>query len=233
VIPLELTKLKKVASVSLFTLVAMTSKCRTVYQKLIDRDPCTVDECVPENTTCVITGCVNTPIDCSDEVLCTVDSCCDGVCKHEANDTVCDDGVPCTVDYCSIELGRCVNLPDDSLCTDDNQCLILSCNPGLAANLSIASGCVSEEVNCDDDMDCTEDWCDPSCGFCQYTANNTLCDDELECTVDTCDVEVGRCVNLPDNSLCNDTNACTTDACDSTGTCVFTEVDCKYIKSSS
>jgi cysteine-rich repeat protein len=67
------------------------------------------------------------PLDCSDGIGCTVDSCDDAAdqCVHAPNDAVCDDGLFCTgVETCSVtsdcQAGTPVDCDDADICTDDD-----------------------------------------------------------------------------------------------------------------
>ncbi len=102
----------------------------------------------------------------------------------------------------------------------------------------------TENADCDDGNDCTDDVCTDS--VCESTDNTADCDDgdactdgdvcaggecagtavdcndKDECTDDAC--VAGICVNLPAD--CDDGNACTEDSCDPASGCVHDDVDC-------
>jgi hypothetical protein len=74
------------------------------------------------------------------------------------------------------------------------------CNNKCVSNVFYADGqcqgdctCSYSQQNCDDQIACTIDSCDPVTG-CSHTPDNSLCDDKDSCTIDTCDVNKG-CVN--------------------------------------
>ncbi|MGB0716276.1 MAG: hypothetical protein ACPGXK_10380 [Phycisphaerae bacterium] len=183
-----------------------------------------------------------TPVDCNDDVSCTVDACdeMNDTCTNSPNDRLCsddngcngievcdpvndcqpgtppncDDGVACTIDNCDPDSGTCDNVPDDSLCDDGNSCNGAEfCDPLNGCQPGLA-------VNCDDGVGCTVDSCDENTGACINTPDDSLCNNGDFCDgVETCD-PVNDCVanNVPD---CNDGNDCTVDVCDEvTDSCV-------------
>ena len=79
-------------------------------------DPLGCDE---ENDQC--TGCVD-DADCDDDLFCNgEETCVDNVC--EAGTPVdCDDEVDCTVDSCDEDTDACDNTPDDAECDDGLFC---------------------------------------------------------------------------------------------------------------
>lgn len=83
-------------------------------------------------------------------------------------------------------------------CDDNNACTVDSCS---------ASACVNEAVSVDDQIDCTDDACDPTNGNISHTPNNALCNDSVGCTNDICQAATG-CQNTPDNNLCNQDQTC-------------------------
>ena len=89
-------------------------------------------------------------------------------------------------------------------------------------------GTDTSAVDCNDNLACTTDTCDPTTG-CANTAMNALCDDANVCTVDTCDTLLG-CLNdgMGVIQTCDDDDACTAeDVCqgDDAGTCIGTFAD--------
>ena len=187
-----------------------------------DNNPCTVDSCDP-NTGCVFIdvssgtacddgnacttvdvcnngSCIGTPIACSDNNPCTVDSCDpDTGCVFidVSSGTACDDGNACTTgDVCNN--GSCV-AGSPIVCSDNNPCTTDSCDPN--------TGCVfiyvSSGTACDDGNACTtDDVCNN--GSCSGTAIN--CNDGDPCTLDSCD-----------GSGCKNTPQSGTDYCDDDG----------------
>jgi len=68
---------------------------------------------------------------------------------------------------------------------------------------------------CDDENECTVDFCEPETGECHYEAID--CNDDDLCTLDWCEPESG-CVHFGKD--CDDGNADTEDVCVD-GACVF------------
>jgi hypothetical protein len=152
---------------------------------------CTVDICDP------VTGCSNAPDDslCDDGNPCTINTC-DPLGGCQTTPVVCDDGIACTTDTCDPQTGLCVYTPDDSLCDDGQFCNgNETCDPNL--------GCMAgAPIDCDDGVDCTDDFCDEVNDTCVHTPLDAACDDGVACTVDSCD-PVNGCVHTPDDSLCS------------------------------
>jgi hypothetical protein len=143
---------------------------------------------------------VGTPIACSDNNPCTVDSCDpDTGCVFidVSSGTTCDDGNACTTgDNCNN--GSCVGTP--IACSDNNPCTVDSCDPDTGCVFIVASS----GTPCDDLNACTtDDVCNN--GSCSGTVIN--CDDGDPCTLDSCDGSSG-CKNTPQSG---------TDDCDDDG----------------
>jgi len=186
-----------------------------------DANPCTNDFCDPHNyqASDLESGCVFLEKDCSDQISCTIDACnvTTGECEHYALE--CNDEVDCTRDLCDLELGECTNTPADDYCLPQQTdlCHNYYCDKHI--------GCFTEDIICDDDIQCTVDTCNPAVG-CIHTPVSFLCDDNITCTDDVCDADIGKCVNIPNNARCDDYDGCTTDLCDINMDCVFVPVDC-------
>ena len=158
---------------------------------------------------------------CSDNSLCTVDTCTNGTCSH-ASDS-CDDGNPCTTDSCGLVTG-CANVAvtDGTTCSDGNLCTIAdSCKSGT---------CTAGPPNaCADGIACTNDYCNSGDGSCGHAPVNSNCQDGNSCTANVCNADSG-CQFPAITGSCNDGNDCTTgDVCDK-GACVggAKEVDGLY-----
>lgn len=174
----------------------------------------------------IVLGCVpGTAPDCNDGIDCTHDRCDEdiGACVYEPDDSLCDDGVfcngaefcdpesgcrpgdppdcndniDCTHDRCDEELDSCVNEPDDTLCADDLFCTTNErCDPTLG-------GCVVDEVDCNDSIECTDDFCDEENDVCVNDPDDSLCDDGNECTQNICNPEYGcEFPPVPDGTPC-------------------------------
>jgi len=117
----------------------------------------------------------------------------------------CDDSIDCTVDSCLPMLG-CSHTPDDGKCDDEDVCT------GLEICV-LEAGCVpGEPLNCNDDLACTQDNCDPAEG-CIHVPQDELCNDGLFCDgTESCDPVQG-CTNGPVPSVA-DAFDCTLDTCD-------------------
>lgn len=187
-----------------------------------DNDPCTIDTCEPSLN--MTNSCVNTNVTCDDCLQCTFDYCVDGACEHEPIHDMCDDHFDCTVDVCDESLGKCTNNPNDTYCEYfGDLCSHHYCRPWASTD---GSGCVAVAKVCDDEIACSEDYCNPLTGNCFFEPNNTKCEDTAECTNDECSLELGKCVNKPDSLNCNDGDSCTVDYCSMSGMCEAYTIDC-------
>ena len=123
---------------------------------------------------------------CDDGNDCTTgDVCNQGACVG-GTAISCDDGNPCTMDSCSPS-GGCIFTPfNNTACDDGNACTVGDvCNQGV---------CVGSVINCDDGIQCTDDYCTPD-GGCQNIPNDASCDDgDASNGQEYCDPEVG-CVS--------------------------------------
>lgn len=131
-----------------------------------DFNVCTVgDRCI--GGTCV----AGVPLNCSDNNVCTTDTC-DPVtgCQHTNNSNLCAPAqcmgnllLPAA--YCMN--GTCpkqvaVPCSDNNACTTDDYCLDGVCRPGTGF------------LDCNDYNVCTDDWCSPAAG-CVNTPNTSMC----------------------------------------------------------
>jgi hypothetical protein len=169
-----------------------------------DGNPCTIDQCDPES------GCSyeNAVAECDDGNECTtVDQCIAGICSG-AGQMACDDNNPCTADTCDKTLG-CVSIPKEGSCTDGNVC--------TPTDTCVNGDCVgSGALACNDNSDCTIDFCNPVTG-CDFQEANLPCDDGNQCTpIDLC--SGGMCVGTGEIN-CDDGNPCTADACNAQQGC--------------
>ena len=177
-----------------------------------DSDPCT------ENDTCSEGTCAGTETNCGDGNPCTDDSCTDGVCANPNNTANCDDGNPCTEgDTCSE--GECAG---DFLPIEDLMELNCTCLED-AGCLAVEDGDI-----CNGTLHCIEKDIDGEMKLVCSVAPATIpdCDDQIDCSVDECDPIEG-CQSNPDHSVCDDSNICTDDVCLTEGTpgCSNTSVD--------
>jgi hypothetical protein len=161
---------------------------------------------------------------CDDGNMCSLNSVCfEGTCQP-GDKVDCDDGADCTIDSCDWDVG-CVNIVIDGLCEDDDVCDgLLFCDPQI--------GCASgPPLDCDDNVGCTSDSCDPVEG-CLNEPIELFCDDGNLCNGEEyCSPDVGC---LPGIAIaCDDGSECTEDVCDpQTGLCDFLMIDedepCQY-----
>ena len=179
-----------------------------------DGNPCTVNVCSLQQAGCVVVAGGANGDDCDDGNVCTIsDECLDDECAGKL-ELDCDDGNPCTDDSCDLKIG-CLHVSNEAPCDDGNLCTVGDHCQG--------AWCVYEHLNnCADDVDCTEDWCDPENG-CLHKPKSELCDDDNYCTKDNCDPEAGGCVHDPvvaNGNGCDDDNVCTlSDTCQN-GECI-------------
>jgi len=150
-----------------------------------DSNPCTDDVCDPGK------GCVNlfNVADCDDGNGCTVsDKCSNGKCEP-GGPLDCDDKNVCTKDSCHPN-DLCKHEPVDAVCDDGN-----ACTTGDKCAAGKCSG--GPAPNCDDNVKCTQDSCDPLQG-CLHSPIVPCCGNTI--------VEAGE--------ECDDGNANNNDGCD-------------------
>jgi len=109
-----------------------------------------------------------------------------------------------------------------------------------------------DELDCDDDNSCTQDYCDTFCVQCRHdnlplgtpcddgdlcTENDVCqngncvgtpkdCDDGNACTDDSCNPLTGECEHTNNTALCDDGDPCTENDVCQDGSCVGTSKDC-------
>jgi hypothetical protein len=187
---------------------------------------------------CVAGGCqAGSPVNCSDGVTCTADSCNESTdsCTHTLQDAACNDGlfcngtesctaggcqagtpidcgdsVGCTIDSCNEASDACTHTPNDDACSDGEFCNGAEvCDPSL--------GCQGGEGPC------PGLGCDESGDFCTCT-DDGQCDDGLFCNgAESC--VAGSCqAGTPVD--CTDGVSCTLDSCnESTDSCAHAPSD--------
>ncbi|MFT7580067.1 MAG: hypothetical protein ACI9MR_001734 [Myxococcota bacterium] len=164
---------------------------------------CTLEGC---NET---VGCYNLAVrgECDDGSFCNGVETCDAALGCQAAPVdACDDDVPCTVDVCDETGDSCTNTPDHTTCDDGVFCTgVERCDPVF--------NCVTEPVNCLDDVACTRSGCDPVSDSCVVIADDAECDDGRFCNgAETCDA-VNGC--QPGAAVtCETTVACGIAGCD-------------------
>jgi hypothetical protein len=215
-----------------------------------DNNPCTLfDVCVTGKCQGVlINNCdcaSNADCKSKDTNLCDgILICSNGKCVNQPNSAVvCDASKdsPCTKNTCAAATGVCspLALASGTACDDSSAC--------TGGDVCANGKCIGVGLNCNDNVSCTLDACDPKAG-CTHVANAASCNDNNACTSDTCDVvggcfyapksggacddgnsctsgescALGKCTGGTVTGSCNDGNACTIDTCDAVKGCVST-----------
>ena len=85
------------------------------------------------------------------------------------------------------------------------------------ADASVDGGPVTKpctsDVDCDDQLSCTHDACDPVLGRCRHTADDAICDNHVFCDgVEICDAKLGCGAGTP--VACSNNDPCAIDTCD-------------------
>jgi len=174
-----------------------------------DGNPCTEDSCNQADGSC--THANLSGVACDDSDACTTgDTCVDGKCiPSESRD--CDDGNPCTDDSCDSLTQECVHTYNTAGCDDGNPCTEKDTCDGTGA-------CLGQPTDCNDENECTTDWCDPNAGGCIHKTLGMECDDGNPCTDDACDAATG-CSHTNNTAACDDGNPCTINDVCSQGAC--------------
>jgi hypothetical protein len=169
-----------------------------------------VDYCDPFDPNADADGCVQ-PGDPCDPKLCVEADYVVGdpaTCTDCTSNADCNDGIACTNDTCDGVSGTCFRVPDSTLCPDPLYCD----GPDFCDPTNIyadAAGCVppfslpcapeacreiendecflcTSNADCDDGIDCTDDFCDGVNGWCSYADN---CEVGLSCNYNTGECE--------------------------------------------
>jgi cysteine-rich repeat protein len=205
---------------------------------------------------------------CEDGQFCNGEETCDGAGSCQAGTPVnCSDGVGCTDDSCDEVNDLCVNVPNDANCPDDGlfctgiefcdaalDCSSTGdpcpagtvCDDGAdvcAPMAACGNGIVETGEECDDGNTMDGDCCSASCQFepsgssCEdglfcngaevcdgagtcLPGQPVDCDDGVGCTVDSCDEAADACDNAPDDALCADGQFCNgMETCDPVSDC--------------
>ena len=187
---------------------------------------CTIDTCNEETDAC---GSTPSDANCDDGEWCNGGETCDVTNDCQDGTPIdCDDDVACTLDSCNDETDRCDNLIDHTSCDDGLWCngveacdALNDCQPGegnpctfpLVCNedMDACVGCIVDG-DCDDGVGCTVDTCETDTATCNNDPQDTHCDDGLYCNgAETCDpmadCQAGTTVD------CDDGNDCTDDSC--------------------
>lgn len=191
--------------------------------------------CNGVETCSTVFGCqAGTPVNCSDGIPCTADTCDEVVdqCVHTPNHTTCSngqycdgaeicdplvgcragapvdcgDGVACTTDSCNESTDQCQHTPNHAICSNDQFCDgAETCDP-------INDCQPGTPPACGDGVPCTTDSCNEDSDECEHVPNDGACSNGQYCDgVETCDplsgCEAGTAVS------CDDGVSCTVDAC--------------------
>ncbi len=139
-----------------------------------------------------------TPINCSDNIACTVDSCdpATGACSHTPSNALCDDGLACNgTETCQAGVGCVAGTPVD--CDDKIGCTFDDCQEPTGT-------CAHYPINslCDDGRLCNGvETCDATLG-CQPGTPYVCPSDGVACTTEVCDDYLNQCRSIPDSTLC-------------------------------
>ena len=182
-----------------------------------DGDACTV------NDECKGGVCAGQPVDCDDGVVCTTDSCTDGLCASVVAQDFCHIGGVCYANGDKNPQNGCERCAGPSsqtnwsaltgACDDGDDCTTDQCQGGV---------CLGTPIGCPDDGNpCTLEECATG-GLCVTKSASGACEDGNPCTQgDVCDKSVCK-AGTPTVCL-DDGDPCTTEACGSGG-CVSTPV---------
>jgi hypothetical protein len=198
--------------------------------------------CNGVETCSLVYGCqAGPPVNCSDGVSCTADSCDENIdqCAHVPNHALCGngqfcdgaemcdpvigctagppidcgDGIACTTDTCNEATDQCNHAPNNGLCSNDEFCDgVEICDPVTDCRPGTAP-------NCNDGVSCTTDSCNEATDECDHVPNDAVCSNGQYCDgSETCD-PVRDC--RPGTPVaCDDGVSCTTDTCnESTDQC--------------
>jgi hypothetical protein len=174
-----------------------------------DEVDCTVDTCDE-----VTQGCIYTPNDafCDNMVFCDGQEQCDAVdgCMP-GNPVECNDGIDCTEDSCDETNEQCSFVPDDGFCDNEMYCDGAEfCSPTM--------GCQNADpIDCNDFIPCTMDSCNEEEDRCDHDPDHDICQNQFFCDgVEVCDVDNG-CMPGDPVMCADDGELCTVEACDEQG----------------
>jgi hypothetical protein len=212
---------------------AANGQCSNPPINCDDGNACTADSCDPASGACLR---ANQPGSCSFGDQCVTGLSCSGGNCIGGTPVNCDDQIFCTVDGCQSSTG-CTHTPVNSRCGFNNACAFWLCLPNqggcynsvqqgpgecdgnpCTTDSCIQDSCVVLSANtnpCNDGNPCTiNDRC--SLTQCRGTP---LCDDANPCTGDTCNPSTLACSHVNLTGSCSDGNPCTTGDVCIEGTC--------------
>lgn len=175
---------------------------------------CTDGNACNGEETCVSGHCTpGGPIDCIDDLGCTIDSCdpLSGDCTHSPDHELCD------ADELCVPPGGCVFVG----CEVDDECDDgVFCNGREYCNdAGVCAG--SGAPDCDDGAACTTDGCDEAIDACVYIPDHRSCDNGRVCDGREQCVAWTGCID-GDPIDCDDGDECTVDRCvDEEGGCLY------------
>lgn len=119
-------------------------------------------------------------------------------------DADCEDDVDCTLDLCNADTGDCEYWPDNDFCNNGLFCdgvevcdMVAGCQTGTAAD-------------CDDRIECTNDFCDEFTRSCSHQPQHRRCDDGIFCNgSEYCHPRAGcRSTAPPCPTACSESRGC-------------------------
>lgn len=194
----------------------------TVYCN--DDNPCTLDQCDPEN------GCASSMLPegtlCEDGDLCTSGETCQaGECKP-GDSVTCKDPKEgdCATLACNPETGQCAleNLPEGNPCQDGNACTE---NDTCSANGVCLAG---DTVQCPDEVPCWNAWCNEQAKVGAAPCSGAWMDPGIGCNDDDACTTADACVEGGDGMICQgvpidcgDGKPCEIGTCNADAGCIF------------
>ncbi|MDP6943095.1 MAG: calcium-binding EGF-like domain-containing protein, partial [Myxococcota bacterium] len=214
-----------------------------------DTNDCTATVCFPDSNTCgqaEIAGCCNLPAECDDSNPCTDDFCTAlNNCHHRpiegccVSDSECSDGNECTTDLCAG--GICIFSQQIGCCNPGestgelmascgpmpDECDLWECDPvgGTTGqcNLVEGGGCCDDHDDCEDDNECTLNFCQVG-NICKTLPLTTggCCASNFNCSQgEYCNLGINACA-----SKLGLGEPCTGDQDCETGICTVGECSC-------
>lgn len=181
----------------------------TVDANCDDANPCTIDECLPNNS-CLYTAGANGLLPIQTPGDCHRDECLDGEVVLTNDDAdIADDGEPCTMDSCSSGIIRHTPVTDGTSC-------IASETTGRCS-MGVCTIECSAAPQCNDLNPCTEDSCNVGVGKCTFTPLDGLPTPGFQepagdCKLHICTLGVDTVVD-DDSDVFDDGNSCTENIC--------------------
>lgn len=129
-----------------------------------------------------------------------------GKCGDETLVT-CEDPTVCASATCDAKSGcTATNAADATACDDGNPCLSGgSCKTGKCVN--------TKTLQCNDNVACSTDRCDPGSGSCVSSAEDGACFKVDPCNTFACTNAGCKATPLPDGTACGDKKTCKSGAC--------------------